>query len=388
MSEMEAKNIEFMYHIGILLLVANIGGMISQKLKQPAVLGQIIAGMILGAFFFGKTELINHLSELGVIFLMFIAGLETDVNELRASGKSAFTVAILGVVAPMILVSGAAYLFTGNIISSLIVGLISIATSVSISVQTLKEIGFLRSRQGVCILGAAIIDDILGVILLTLIIGVASPTEGGNILFVVAKILILFVIIFVIGYILLKVLSKLSLSSNIKDAIVSYSIVLCLLLAFVSEELGVAAITGAYFTGVIFSMTSYSHKISHDIQVISDVFFTPIFFAAIGMGVEFNSLGQGILFSLVALILGIIGKIIGCGWGANVTGFNKRQSLQIGIGMVPRAEVALIIANLGLNMHLINSQEFSSAIVLVVATSLVTPMMLKWSFNKEQNNLV
>lgn len=378
------NHLEFVIHLGLLLLAANVGGMISKKLKQPAVLGQIIAGIILGFGFMEQTEFITQISEIGVIFLMFIAGLETDVKELKATGKSSATVALMGVVVPMLFVSTTAYYITGNLISSLIVGLISIATSVSISVQTLKEIGFLRSKQGVGILGAAIIDDIIGVILLTLIIGLAGPGETVSISQVLIKIVLVFVIIIITGAIIIKVLSKLSLNTNIKDKVVGFALVTCLLLAFMSEELGVAAITGAYFAGVIFSLTPYGHKIAHDTQIMSDIFFTPIFFAAIGLGVEMSAIGQGIVFSLIMLALGIVGKIGGCGVGARLTGFNKERSIQIGIGMVPRAEVALIIANLGLQLSLISTTEFSSAIVLVIATTLITPPLLKWSFRNEE----
>ncbi len=377
------NHLEFVFHIGILLLAANIGGLISKKLKQPAVLGQIIAGIILGLGFMEKTEFIAEISEIGVIFLMFIAGLETDVDELRETGKSSATVAILGVIVPMGLVSGAAYLLTGDIISSLIVGLISIATSVSISVQTLKEIKFLRSKQGVTILGAAIIDDIIGVILLTLIIGVAKPGANSGVAALIINIIVVFLVIIIVGLIITKVFARMKMFANFKDKIVGFALVLCLILAFVSEEFGVAAITGAYFSGVIFSMTPLSHKIAHDVQTMSDNFFTPIFFAAIGLGVELGAISEGIAFSLIMLVLGIIGKVVGCGFGARVTGFNKAQSLQIGIGMVPRAEVSLIIANLGLSMHLISEQIFSSAIVLVIATTLVTPPLLKASFKNE-----
>jgi Kef-type K+ transport system membrane component KefB len=379
---MESK-MYFLFQLGILLLGANIGGMISRKLKQPAVLGQIVVGIILGLGFIQKTEFINELSEIGVILLMFIAGLETDVEELKASGKSSTVIAIAGVVVPMILVSGAAFIITKSWAISVILGLITIATSVSISVQTLKEIGQLNTRQGVGILGAAIIDDIIGIILLTIIIGIESPSQGGNVLFVIAKIALFFVIAFVVGYILIKVLSKISQRINLGGVIVAYSIIFCFLLAFSAEELGVAAVTGAYFAGVILSLTPYRHKVAHDVQMIGDAVFIPIFFISIGLGLDLSALGTGLGFSLLMLALGIIGKIVGCGWGAKVTGFNTRQSLQIGIGMIPRAEVAIIITNLALSLGLIGQQEFASAIVLVVGTTLVTPSLLKWSFRHE-----
>lgn len=383
---MESK-VTFLLHIAILLLGANIGGIISRKLKQPAVLGQIIVGIFLGMGILEKTELIHHLSEIGVVFLMFIAGLETDVNELKASGKSSSAIAVAGVMVPMFLVSGAAYLMSGNLISSLIVGLISIATSVSISVQTLKEIGHLKTRQGVGILGAAIIDDIIGIIFLTMIVGVARPNASSSVVMVIVKILLFFIITFIVGYVVVQILLRISPAINLKNKILPYGIIACFLLAYLSEELGVAAVTGAYFAGVIFSMTPYNHKISHDIQLIGDTLFTPIFFVGIGLGVEVSAIGYGIGFSMLMLVLGIVGKIIGCGWGAKITGFNYRHALQIGIGMVPRAEVAIIIANLGVKLNLIGQKEFASAIVLVVATTLITPSLLKWAFKHEGNQI-
>jgi len=179
----------FLLEIGIILLGANLGGAISRKFKQPAVLGQIIVGIILGMGMIEKTEFINHIAEIGVILLMFIAGLETDVKELERSIKSSTAIAAGGILVPAIVVGGASYLITGNIISSIFLGVISTATSVGVSVQTLKELGHLKSRQGIGILGAAIIDDIVGIILLTMLISAVQPSTGANPIGVVLKII-------------------------------------------------------------------------------------------------------------------------------------------------------------------------------------------------------
>lgn len=380
---MNGGDLDIIFQIGILLFAANIGSAISKKFKQPAVLGQILAGMLMGIFMH-ETEIIKSISEIGVLFFLFMAGLETDIEELKASGKSSTAIAVMGVIAPMALVSGAAYYISGDIISSLIIGLISIATSVSISVQTLQEIGFLKTKQGLGILGAAIIDDIIGVILLTIIIGIARPAQASNISMVILKILFVFIIIYIVYIVIIKIFAKMSIfQNNIKDKIVGFALVLCFLLAYVSEEFGVAGITGAYFAGIVFTKTPYAHKISHDVQTLSQYFFAPIFFVAIGLGVEFGAIGKGLFFSILMLLLGTIGKIIGCGWGARVTGFTKRQALQIGIGMVPRVEVSLIIANLGLQLSLLSQQLFSAAIVTVIGSTIITPPLLKWSFKKE-----
>ncbi|MCT4566245.1 MAG: cation:proton antiporter [Maledivibacter sp.] len=380
---MESK-FAFLLHIGIILLAANIGGIISKRFKQPAVLGQILAGLVLGMGIIEKTDTISHLAEIGVIFLMFIAGLETDVNELKASGKSSSMIALGGVVTPFLLVAGGIYFVTGNMLSSIFMGVIATATSVSISVQTLREIGKMRSKQGIGILGAAIIDDVIGIVLLTVIIGLVKPGANSGLFLVVGKIVIFFILTFILGYILIKILAKISKSINIEDSIVVYAIIFCFILAYFSEELGVAAITGAYFAGVVFSMTSHRHKLSHEVNKISSVMFTPIFFVAIGLGVDIKSAIGAFSIGIILVVLGALGKVIGCGFGAKISGFEGKEALQVGIGMVPRAEVAIIIANLGVAMDVISKQQLAAVIMMVLITTLITPSLLKWSFSRAE----
>ncbi len=375
---------EYMYliNIGVILLAANIGGLISKRFKQPAVLGQILVGVVLGAGLMEKTVLVSRMAEIGVIFLMFIAGLETDVNELKESGKSSSLIALGGVFFPLIFVGGATYLITNDLTMSLFMGIISTATSVSISVQTLREIGHMRSKQGVSILGAAIIDDIVGILLLTLTVGIISPESGNSILIVIAKIGAFFMLTFVIGLIVTQLIKAYGMRINLEDKIVTYAMVSCFFLAFLSEELGVAAITGAYFSGVVFSMTPHRHKVSHDINKIATMVFTPIFFVSIGMGVDLKSAGSAIGLGSIIIVMAVLGKIIGGGLGALLSGFNRQNALQIGIGMIPRAEVAIIIANLGVRLNLISDHEIASVILMVLVTTLITPSLLKWSFSK------
>ncbi|SHJ65301.1 cation:proton antiporter [Paramaledivibacter caminithermalis] len=376
---MESK-LSFLLHIAIILLAANIGGIISKRFKQPAVLGQILAGLVLGMGIIEKTETISHLAEIGVIFLMFIAGLETDVNELKASGKSSSIIAFGGVLTPFLLVSGGIYLVTNDLLASLFMGVIATATSVSISVQTLREIGQMRSKQGIGILGAAIIDDVVGIILLTIVIGLVKPGTNSSLFLVIGKIVVFFIMTFIVGYIVIKMISKLSNKINTEDTIVVYAIIFCFILAYFSEELGVAAITGAYFAGVVFSMTSCRHKLSHEVSRISSIMFTPVFFVAIGLGVDIQSAINAFGVGIILVILGTLGKVIGCGFGAKISGFGGKEALQIGIGMVPRAEVAIIIANLGVAIEVISRQQLAAVIMMVLITTLITPSMLKWSF--------
>lgn len=378
------SHLQYILNFGVILLAANIGGIISKKFKQPAVLGQIIAGVILGMGIMEKTVFIEDLGEIGVIFLMFIAGLETDVQELKDSGKSSSLIALGGVVFPAAFVGGGTYLITGDVISSMFMGVISTATSVSISVQTLRELERLRTRQGITILGAAIIDDIVGIIMLTLVIGMVKPSAGSSVALVIGKILLFFAITLILGYAITKLLKVCCNVINFDDKIVTYAVVVCFILAFISEELGVAAITGAYFSGVVFSMTTHRHKVSHEINRIATIMFTPVFFVSIGMSVDLASAVSAIGFGSVFIILAVLGKIVGCGAGARLTGFTKQEALQIGFGMIPRAEVAIIIANLGLKMEVINNEIMASVILMVLVTTLFTPSLLKWSFAEKK----
>lgn len=379
-----ASSLSFLLELSIILAAATFGGFVSKKLGQPAVLGQILAGIFLGLMTLEKTTFISHISEIGVIFLMFIAGLETDVHELVDSGKSSSMIALGGVLVPGILVFSGMYLFTGGDLGiALFMAVVSTATSVSISVQTLREMNQLRTRQGISILGAAIIDDIVGIILLTFVVAAVKPTEGVSILETLLNIALFFGVAGLAGFGLTKFSKFCTGRFNLDQKIVTYAIIVCFVLAFLSEELGVAAITGSYFAGVMFSMTPHRHKVSHEVNKIASILFTPVFFVAIGMGVDLKAavtaLGIGGLF----IVLSVVGKLVGCGVGARISGFSIRNAIQIGVGMVPRAEVAIIIATLGLKMGVIGDREMAAVILMVVVTTLLTPSMLKASFKEK-----
>ena len=375
----------FILQLAIILAVAHGAGYISVKLKQPAVLGQIIAGIILGIGLIEKSETIEIFAQIGVILLMFVAGLETDVAELTHSLKSSSLIAFGGVIAPAVLVFISVMLIfpAQEAASAIFLGVVTTATSVSISVQTLKEINKLKSKQGIMILGAAIIDDVIGIILLTILIGVVRPGISNSVSKVVIDIIALFVIITSVGFILLRVIKYFGKKYDIVEKVIVLSLVICLVLAFVSEELGVAAITGAYFAGIIFSMTSYKLRVSHEMNRISELLFTPVFFISIGMDIDLVAALQAFGVGSLLIVFGSVGKILGCGLGARVSGFNSVQSLQIGVGMIPRAEVAIIVANLGLQMTILSEADMAAAILMVLVTTLITPSMLKWTFNRE-----
>lgn len=381
------SNLDFLLQMCIILAAATLGGFISKKLGQPAVLGQILAGIVLGIAAVEKTEFIESIAEIGVIFLMFIAGLETDVKELLDSGKSSSMIALGGVIMPALFVFTGMYLITGGALSlALFMAVISTATSVSISVQTLREMNQLRTKQGISILGAAIIDDIVGIVLLTFVVAAVKPTEGMSITSTLIHIVTFFGIAGISGFLLTK-LTKFSQGRfNLDSKVVTYSIIVCFALAFLSEELGVAAITGSYFAGVMFSMTPHRHKVSHEVNQIASIIFTPVFFVSIGMGVDLKAALSAVGVGSVFILLAVVGKLVGCGFGAKFSGFSTKKALQIGLGMIPRAEVAIIIATLGVKLEVIGDREMAAVILMVLVTTIITPSLLKLAFHNKETS--
>lgn len=385
------EGLQFLLHLALILLFANIGGHLSKRFNQPAVLGQILAGLLLGPSVFKiihRTEFITSIAEIGVILLMFIAGLETDLEELKCSGKSSFLVALGGVVFPLIFGVFAVMIFSpsANTVQALFVGVILTATSVGITVQVLRELKQLKTKQGMAVLGAAIIDDVVGIILVTLVASTANPEGASDIVFVIGKIIMFFALAVGFGMIFSKMLTRYTDFFVRENRILTAALIFCFLLAFIAEEMGVAAIIGAYLTGVIFSTTSHRNRVSHEIQNIAYSLFTPIFFVNIGLKVELSNIHGSLLISIFIIIAAILGKVLGCGLGAKLSNFSTRQSLQISLGMIPRAEVALIVASLGLKVGIIGEDIFTSIILLVLVSTIITPILLKLAYKNEINS--
>lgn len=375
----------FLFKLAIVLMAAEFGGYVSRKLKQPTVLGRLVMGIIIGPSVLGwvePTETFNHLSELGVILLMFIAGLETDLDELIESGKASSIIAMGGVILPLVLGAGVSMLFGMSAIEAIFIGVILCATSVSISVETLREIDKLKTKQGIAILSAAVIDDVIGIVLLSVVAGFIRPGVGENVMLVMGKIVLFFVLSVVVGIVVIRISKRLFNTKVISGKIAIVALVFCLIMGYVSEELGVAAITGAYVAGIILSGTPYRHKVSQSIQEISYLLFTPVFFVVTGMKVDATHLLSDWVFGLALVAAAVIGKLIGCGFTAKMAGFANKESLQIGIGMIPRGEVVLIITDIGLKLGVVPSSIFAAIIFLVLATTVVTPPVLKASFER------
>lgn len=380
--------------IAIILIATKIGSIISKKFNLPQVLGALLAGVILGPSVLGivhESEAIKLLAELGVVFLMFSAGLETNLQELKKAGLSAFFIAVGGIILPLILGSLPAYLLLGDFWSSLFIGVILTATSVTISVQTLSEMKKLNTRSGMNILGAAVIDDILGLILISFVLVLAhnsqSPASGD----VLTKLLKVFgqVLIFCVGSIaaisfLPKYIDKYIKKCGKSQRIAVFSIALALIFAFLSEKLGIAAITGAYVCGLMLSSVTHKAYIEEKVHTISSLFLTPIFFASIGFVTNVRNINSSMLIlTIIMIISAILGKLFGCGFTAKACGLTKTESIQVGIGMISRGEVALITTTLGLQSGIISSELFVPTLIVVLITTLITPILLKSAFSNK-----
>lgn len=380
----------FFFTILIILLATKLAGDLSVRLGLPAVVGKLIIGVIIGPAIFSwveNSEIIDELSEIGVLLLMFIAGLETDIDELKRSFKSSTAVAIGGILLPFVggyLVGTAIGMEPSHVI---FLGLLLSATSVSISVQSLKELNMLNSRESTTILGAAILDDILVVILLAFVMSIFGGEEV-NLVLVISKKFIFFIITGLMIWKGAKWFMKWLAPLRVTESVISAGLIVCFLLAFVAEELGVAGIIGAFAAGLAISQTKYKEEVEHKLEPIAYAIFVPIFFVSVGFSVSFEGLGEHLGLIAVLSITAILSKLLGSGLGARLTGFSTRSSLGIGSGMVSRGEVALIIATIGLESGLLNPDYFTVLVIVVILTTLITPFLLKIIFRGQTGTQV
>lgn len=393
-------NYDYLLYLAIILLSTKVLGLVTSRAHMPQVVGALLAGLILGPaclnLIHGSTFL-SQVSEIGVIVLMFMAGLETDTQELKKSGLASFIIALIGVIVPLLGGLGIAYvcnvaskdLPTSALLQDIFIGIILTATSVSITVETLKELGKVSTKAGTAILGAALIDDILGIIALTLVTSLADPST--NIGLVLLKIFgfFLFAIIFGLAYgFFFKKWN--AIHPGLKRRYVVISFAFCLIMAFCAEAFfGVADITGAYVAGLVISYSSKREFIYREFDTVSYMLVAPVFFASIGLKVELSSMSSNILiFTVLLVIVAILTKIVGCGLGAKVMGYTGQESLQIGVGMISRGEVALIVANKGESLGLISNELYAPVVVTVVITTIITPILLKVVFKDKKSKAV
>ncbi|PFW79673.1 sodium:proton antiporter [Priestia aryabhattai] len=370
--------------LAIILVFSKIAGDISVKLGQPSVLGKLLVGILIGPSVLGlvtETETLKEFSQLGVILLMFIAGLETDVDEFKRTGKASTFVGVGGIVFPLLVGYLAGILLGLSTMQSWFLGLLLSATSVSISVQALKEMNQLKSREGTTILGAAVIDDVVVIIALAFLMSFA----GGDInlsVVILKKVFFFAGAIFVGWKVVPWFLNRFS-SLKVTEAVTSSALIICFVYAYLDEYTGVAAIIGAYIAGVSISVTKFKHEVFEKVETISYSIFVPVFFTSIGVTAQFSGIMDNIGLIVLLSIVAILTKLIGALVGAKLAGFNWNSSLGIGSAMISRGEVALIIAAIGLESKLLTQDMFAIIVVVVLVTTIVTPPMMKWFFKSD-----
>ncbi len=389
------ESFQFLWQLILILFAVKIAGHLSKKIGQPAVFGELLVGIILGPALLGWLTIdpqdggmLKALAEIGVILLMFLAGLETDVNEFRKSASSSTMVAFGGVILPFIAGFGVGLAFGYNYATSIFIGTLLVATSVSISVQTLRELGKLQSKEGITILGAAVLDDVLGIIILSIVIGFTASTGGGGgieLILLLIKIIAFFLITVLVGRKLLPPIFRWASKLMNTEVVLTFGIITALGFAYFAELLGLAGIVGSYFAGMMLSLTNFRQELFQKIESVAFSFFVPIFFVSIGVMADLSGLTSSMIFTITILTLvAILTKFIGGGLGAKLAGYNWRSSAGVGAGMIARGEVGLIVASIGISKQIIDNELFTAMVIIVLVTTVVTPPLLKIFFNQKQ----
>ena len=379
--------------LAIIIIAAKLCGIAARKCKAPQVVGEIVAGLLIGPSILGwvdQSEFLIQMAEVGVILLMFSAGLETDLKDLMKTGPIAALIACAGVFIPLacgavlyMAFYGAAPWGSEEFYKAVFVGTILTATSVSITVESLKEMGKLKGRVGTTILSAAIIDDVIGIIVLTFVIGFKSPDSDP--MGVLINTVLFFVFAIVVGLVSYKIFKSVDTRYPHTRRIPIAGLAFCLAMAYIAEKyFGIADITGAYVAGIILCSIRDSEYIAENMDTNSYMLFGPVFFASIGLKTNVESVSIAILiFSAAFVAVGLISKIVGCGLMARACKFSRLDSLKIGVGMMTRGEVALIVSQKGLSAGLLTPVYFTSVILLIIVSSILTPIILKVLYAKE-----
>ncbi|MCQ2556898.1 cation:proton antiporter [Ligilactobacillus equi] len=385
---------EYLGTLCLILISTALAGHFFRRFNLPAVVGQLLCGIILGPAVLGWVkgdEFIEIFANIGVIILMFMAGLESDLALLKKYLKPATSVAVMGVLMPIILVYLFGLIFNFNNEEAIFLGVTFAATSVSISVEVLKELHFLDSKEGTTILGAAVIDDILAVLILSVLVSIFSDVAasgGGHTSSNIGLSLILQVIYFVGIYLLFKWIApwliKFASRLTIPASVILMSVFICLGMAWLAEEVGLSGVVGSFFAGVAVAQTSAKREVDENIEPIGYAVFIPVFFVSIGLNMTFDGFLGDLVFIIPLTILALLTKWIGCGFGAKILGMDLKSADIIGAGMVSRGEMALIIAQIGYNAHLLSEKYYSGVIVVIILTTVIAPFMLKSAIRRKR----
>ena len=380
---------EFIATLAGLLLATQLVAHLCRRVEIPEVIGQILVGIIAGPALLNWVHLnsmMNEFQEIGVIILMFIAGLESDLSLLKKHLKPAVVVAIVGVVVPVAIMAPASYFFGFTTLESNFIGVIFSATSVSISVAVLREFKRLDSREGATILGAAVADDIIGVILLSIMISVVNQAEGktgGQPLWAV---LLLQVLFFGGTYLVVKWLAPYMMHLSERLLTVAspsvMAMIICLGMAALADYVGLSGAVGSFFAGIAVANTHRKETINRSFIPIGYAMFIPLFFVSVGLNMRIDRLNESFVFVIVMTILACLTKLVGCGTGAHLSGFNFNSSYVVGSGMIARGEMALITAQIGYQAHLLSSMYYSDVITVIIVATVLAPFILKHALVK------
>lgn len=370
-----------LFYTAIILILAKIFSHLASKLGLPPVLGMLVLGLLLGPSgldIVRTNEVLKTLADVGVVVLLFMAGLETDLVQMRREGRPAMLTAVGGVIFPFISGFLLSVAFHFSISQSLLLATALTATSVSIPVMTLFDLERLRGPEGRTILGAAVIDDILAVLILAFTLGLAGG--GTQIAMSFGKIVLFFVIACAVGLFTFRRLMQLTMKLQASEALLAIALGMLLIYASGAELSGMASITGAYLAGLFLGRTEVRRRLLSGMDTVGHALFISVFFVHMGLQARIEIVGEKSLFLLLFILVAILGKLIGCGMGARVGGLKPLRSVRVGIGMIPRGEVALAVTSMAMSRGLIGASEFSSTVLLVLVTAFITPPLLKWSF--------
>lgn len=393
---MEEFNVlEVVKDLAIILIAAKGMGLVARKCKMPMVVGEIIAGLLIGPVLFGwveTTQSIELIAKIGVLLLMFEAGLDTDLKQLIKSGGVALAIACAGVFVPLIMGTlvymcfyGFAAIGTPKFFTALFIGCIMTATSVGITVEVLKELGKLKGHVGSIILSSAIIDDVIGIIVLTFCISLSGGgAETIKPMSVVIKTILFFAFAIVVGIILYHLFKLLDKKFPHTRRLPILGLALCFAFSYIAETyFGIADITGAFVAGIVLCSIEDAHYIYTKMDVSSYMLFGPVFFVKIGLDTDLSGVGSMVVFCVAFVLVALLGKIIGCGITARLCKFTIADSMKVGVGMMTRGEVALIVTAKGLAAGLIDSTYYAPVICLIICSSILTPILLKVMFQKQ-----
>ena len=391
--------LRFLLLFALIIAAAKAGGWLSLRLGQPAVLGEILAGVLLGPSLLnvlgwplfreeGLATAVGHLANLGVILLMFVAGLETDLARMLRVGRVAAIAGTAGVFVPLVLGLAAALPFGYPLQQALFVGVVLTATSVSITVQTLIELGQLETKEGTTLLAAAVIDDVIAIVVLSVFVALSGTGGGGlgGVALVALRMVAFFVLAIAVGAFLARRGLRWAARLPVSEGLLAFVTVGALVLSWAAEAFGqVASITGAYLAGVLVARAGFREEIEHRMRAFTYAILVPVFFVGIGLQTNARLLAAGDLpFALLIIAAAVVGKVLGSGLGARAGGFTGRESLRIGVGMVSRGEVGLIIAGIGIQNGLLSDRGFAVMVIMVLATTLLTPVMLRAVFPRRR----